>query len=373
MKAICIFDSFKGSLSSAEAGEAAARALASSGYDSRVLPLADGGEGMAATVGMAKGADRISAVVSGPLGSPVEACYYYSEGERTAWIDLAAASGITLSGNSAHRALRSSTFGTGELMLHAMRRGATTLVVGLGGSATTDAGLGALAALGVRVILRDGSVAAFPSGEILRDVADVDISQSMLQREGISLLLPTDVEAPLCGRNGAARVFAPQKGASEYEVEVLEQGLEVIAALIGSDAASSPGSGAAGGAGAGFSTWGGGRILSGAEYVIYTLGLDSLCKGSSLVLTGEGHSDRQTLMGKGPAAILRHCRQLGIPCALFSGGISDRQLLLDAGFAAICDINASFPDDPLRFKMRPEVASERIEVAVRQFITNFVV
>ena len=336
---ILAFDSFKGSLTATEACQAAARGIARCcpGADICCLPMSDGGEGMVDCIATAIGAQYVEAVVHDPLMLPVTARYAIAPDTATAYIEMAAASGLTLVPPERRDPTRTTTYGVGELLLDAVYRGCRHVVMGIGGSATCDAGQGMLDALHGHLPL------------------PVDVT------------VACDVSNPLYGPDGAAHVFAPQKGATPRQVDALDQRLRGFArqaerAGVSPALAHHPGAGAAGGLGYGLMAYLGARLTSGIDLVMDAVGLDQYLLGADLVLTGEGASDRQTLMGKVPMGILRRARRHGVPVVLLAGHISDEAALRQAGFADVRCINQG-DDRPLDVLMQPAVASHNLEAA----------
>ncbi len=349
-KVVVGMDSMKGCLDSLSASGALADGVAKQFPEAEVIcvPVADGGEGTAAA--MAFGNDRFvrqSSLVAGPLGDVVSAEWYLDEETGTAVIDMAAAAGLNLVEESRRNPLVATTYGVGELILEAVSKGAKKNLLGLGGSATVDGGMGAIQALAQR---------------------QTDSVIESLKRGEVELELLCDVEAPFTGERGAARVFGPQKGASAEDVEVLEERLEDIRMMVlesqGIDLNEVPGSGAAGGLAGGLMAFAGGRIVKGAETVLDAIGFDDIIEGADLIITGEGSSDRQTLMGKIPFEILQRGKRKGVPVWLVAGRVSDEETLLQAGFERVICINS--PENIERSgtvgmeAMEPEVASKRL-------------
>lgn len=343
MKVVAAFDSFKGCLTARQACGAALEAVLLQHPEARALalPLSDGGEGLVDCLRSLPGMHPQRCRVRGPLGDAVEA-EYLSDGE-TAVIEVAAACGLTLVAPSRRDVMRADTYGVGQLLADALRSGCRRLVVGLGGTATCDGGRAMVEAL------RDGGV-----------------DMKGLQAE---VVLASDVRNPLCGPEGAARVFAPQKGATPEQVEVLDERLRAFAreteragwALP--ELALHPGAGAAGGLGYALMAYMGARMQSGIETVLSLLRFDEAIRGADLVLTGEGRSDRQTLMGKVPEGVLRHSLRAGVPVHLLSGGVEDEAELLAAGFASVRSINEG-DTRPLEALMRPDTAMAQLQKAV---------
>lgn len=371
-KYLVALDSYKGCLSSVEASVAFATGIREGDPAAlvTVVPVADGGEGTAAV--LARGLEMTERVVSrvpGPLGDEVDAEWWWRETDRTACIDLAQASGLTLVEERHRNPLLATSYGFGLLILRALERGAVRIIAGLGGSATVDGGMGACQALGVRFLDAAGvPIATRASGGMLSEVADIDVSCLDARLAKAELILVCDVSSPLTGMRGAARVFAPQKGASPQDVERLEAGLENLRDVVlwkrGVDLDALPGSGAAGGCGGTLAVLAGGAIVDGASFVVDTLGLRGLVEDVDVVVTGEGSADAQTLLGKLPSGILRVGMEAGVPVALAAGVVKDALDLEKAGFSPVICINA--PDLVIASRtqglppMRPDVAAARL-------------
>jgi len=311
-------DKFKGSLSASEVSSTIARAFLEVFPEAEIVqtPIADGGEGTAEIIGKTLGLDWLQLEVHGPLGAPVEAGYAWSP--DLAVIDMSAASGITLVSPDRRDPMRSNTFGTGELILDASRRGARKIIIGLGGSATNDGGAGLAAALGARFLDSKGA----PLDPIpLNYLQCTKIIAP--EKIGSELIIASDVRNPLLGSNGASRIYGPQKGATPEGVEKLEIALEYLAnrvtADLGMDYRNFQGAGAAGGTGFGLLSFCGASMQSGFDLIAEILGLDALMADSDLVITGEGSLDLQSLEGKGPGAVALKAQHHHKPVLAFAG------------------------------------------------------
>ena len=300
-------DSFKGSLSAVEVCRIASAALRESikDVDVRAIPVADGGEGTVDSFVFALGAERKEAVVTGPRGLPV--CATYAVAGDTALIEMAQASGLPLMLGQ-RSAKTATTFGTGELIKTAAADGCRKLIIGIGGSATTDGGIGCLSALGAVFTDRNGRPVS-PDGVGMAQTAHVDLSGLDPAVKQCEITVLCDVTNPLFGPNGAAYVYAPQKGADPETVAFLDDALQNLARVVktdlGIDAANEPGAGAAGGLGYALKALLNAETKSGAETVLALCGFDELLAAADWVLTGEGRFDRQSLMGKLPGVIAR--------------------------------------------------------------------
>lgn len=295
-------DKFKGTLSAEEAAALIGRGLAGAGVEPlELLPVSDGGEGAVEAIVRARAGRVATATVSGPLGETVTAAFGLVDDGRTAIVEMAQASGLWRVEPERRDAWSASSRGTGELIAHAIDAGARQIVVTAGGSATTDGGRGALEALGA--IFADRSV-------------DLEALAQRLRR--VKLLVACDVQNPMCGPNGAARAFAPQKGADAETIARLEGRLERWAALARDATGKDPGpeamAGAAGGLAGGLWAFAGAKLQPGAPLVLDTLGFDERMRESFAVVTGEGRLDDQTLSGKAVWEVSTRCRQAGVPC-----------------------------------------------------------
>ncbi len=322
-RAVVAFDSFKGSLSAREACAIASRALRSAGWEVSEKPMADGGEGTAAALVAAMDGEWIPVRVSGPLpGREVSAGFGWFPESGRALVEMAAASGLTLLQRDELNPMRATTRGTGELVREAAARGARAIWLAVGGSATVDGGVGAAMALGWRFLDRSGHPVGEGGGELAR-IARI-APPSGMGLPPVEVLC--DVDNPLCGENGAARVFGPQKGATPAMVDELDAGLRHLAAVIrtdlGADVLDTPGAGAAGGLAAGAIAFMGGRLVPGIETVMRASGLsDALC-GADWVVTGEGSFDRQSMRGKVVSGVVRQARAAGVRVAVIAGGVA---------------------------------------------------
>ena len=338
MHLVLAIDSFKGCLTSAEANAAARegvlRALPQA--EMTAVPVSDGGEGWLEAFHAAKGGAYVEATVLDPLMRPVRASYLM-QGER-AVVEMALASGLTLLRPDERNPLLASSFGTGQLIVDAVRQGCRDILVGLGGSATSDAGCGMLRAL------RD----AF--GEALETL------------RAVRFTIATDVDNPLCGPEGAAHVFGPQKGATPAMIDELDRRAQAFAfesaQRMGYDCSREPGAGAAGGLGYAFLQHLHARRRSGIDLLLDAINADTLFAQADVVVTGEGKADLQTLRGKAPAGILRRARGHHLPVVLIAGQVEDREQLLAAGFAQVECIHPV--GTPLNEALRPDVCRKNL-------------
>ena len=379
-KIIVAMDSFKGCLTAGEACRAAMEGIREDFPEMEVscIPVSDGGDGMLDVLVQATDGQSIALDVHDPLMRPCTARYGMAADGHTAFIEMAMASGLGLVPPERRNPMLASTYGTGELVLDALKRGCRDFIVGLGGSATNDAGLGMLQALGFRFLNADGEMLGTRPGEamngrLMGEVAAIDATHVCPAVREARFLLACDVQAPFYGPRGAACVFAPQKGADKGTTEALDRNLRRLAAVIrqatGKDIAPLPGAGAAGGMGGGMIALLNATMKPGAQVVLEALHFDERIAGASLVITGEGQSDRQTLMGKIPSGILAAASRQGIPTLLLSGSIEDVDELARAGFLGV--LSTTPRPMPLAQAMLPEVAQGNIGEAARQAVRLF--
>ncbi|MGE5589182.1 MAG: glycerate kinase [Bacillota bacterium] len=327
MRVVVAPDSFKGSLSAVEAAEAMAGGVRAAVPEAEVVavPMADGGEGTVAAMVAGTGGRLVTRTVTGPLGRPVEAQFGLLGDGETAVIEMAAASGLLLAPPAERDPLITTTFGTGELIRAALDMGCRRLLVGIGGSATNDGGVGMLQALGGRVLTRDGRDVG-PGGGALAEADRIDISGLDPRLRALDLQVACDVDNPLCGHRGASAVYGPQKGATPEMVDELDRNLGHLADLVrrdlGRDVAETPGAGAAGGLGFGMLAFLDARLAPGVQVVMDTLRLDEVLAGASLVITGEGRTDGQTLAGKVPMGVAGRASRHGVPAVVISGAVA---------------------------------------------------
>lgn len=349
MKIILAFDKYRSCLTATRLCATAESELRLRfGPDAEILsmPMSDGGEGMQ---------EILDGIYRGRPDAP---CFI----ETARWCGLA-----QLPPELHNPAVRS-TYPLGQAIADAIASGHRDIVVGLGGSATNDAGTGLLQALGYRFIDRNARRIDRPMcGALLEEVAAIDASHALPGLSEARFTAICDVDAPLYGPDGAACVFAPQKGASPAMVEMLDRGLRRFASVAGDAMADSPGDGAAGGLGFGLRTFLHAELLPGTEYIMRAYGFDSAVKGASMIITGEGRSDRQTLMGKVPAGVLAHGLRAHIPVCLISGAVDDRGPLIRAGFSNVIAVTP--PDMPAALALDPDTARRNLRAALRTMPT----
>lgn len=343
LRAVIAIDSFKGSLSSVEAGEAAADGIRAvyENTETLVSPLADGGEGTVSAIVSATGGEIIRVMVTGPLGTPVLAEYGYIKARETAVIEMSAAAGITLLSPEKRNPLYTTTYGVGEMILDAIKKGCRRFLVGIGGSATNDGGVGMLSALGFSFLDKDGR--EIPRGAIgLSALAAIETKNAHPALSECEFCVACDVENILCGEKGCSAVFGPQKGATPQMVRDMDTWLSNYAVLTakatGRDMKETAGAGAAGGIGFAFLSYLNSRLQSGIDLVIAETALEEKIKDADVVVTGEGRLDGQSVMGKAPVGVARLAKKYGKPVIAFAGCVTE-----DARLCNAHGIDAFFP------------------------------
>lgn len=325
MKIVIAPDSFKESLSAPEVAAALARGVKRAAPDAHIIcvPMADGGEGTVQAVLGATQSEPRSNRVQNALGQPIDAQWALLP-DHTAVIEMACAAGLEHIAPSQRDALRASTFGVGELIKHALDAGARHIVLGLGGSATNDAGAGMLTALGLE--LCDAQRAPLvPGGAALASLASIDASHFDSRLKQTKITIASDVNNPLCGPLGASAIFGPQKGATPEQVQTLDAALshfaDICAQHLGHDRRDAAGSGAAGGVGFAAHAWMQSTFRPGATVIAQIGGLEQAVQGASFVLTGEGRMDAQTLLGKTPMGVAQIAHRAGVPTIAIAGSL----------------------------------------------------
>lgn len=344
-KVVLAFDSFKGSVSSKEITQTLQRAISSEWEDIDVVsfPIADGGEGTVEILADALGAESVCCTVHDPLMRSINARYAKVYDQHLAIMEMASAAGLPLLSEKERNPMFTSTYGVGEMVLDAVQKGCTHILLGLGGSATNDAGTGMLAAMGVSFLDKEGRTVD-PCGKTLKSIDKIDTTSMFPSLKNISFTIICDVDNPFCGKNGAAYVFAPQKGASSDEVRKLDEGLchyrELILRQFGEDINLQVGSGAAGGMAGGLLPFLNVKLMPGSQTVLRLLGFENVIKEASLVVTGEGKVDRQTCMGKALQGILDLSKKHQIPVVAIGGAVEAVDELNKRGFTAVFSIQS---------------------------------
>jgi glycerate kinase len=341
-KIVVIPDSFKGTISSMNICKIAVTVIKKYYPACEVItvPVADGGEGTVACFSEVLDGESVRVTVKGPYGEDVAASYLRSG--KTAIIEMASAAGLPLTEARPNPAI-TTTYGVGQQILHAIEAGATEIILGLGGSATNDAGCGCAAALGV-CFQNTAGEAFVPTGETLHQIVSIDLTEAKKRLSGCTLSAMCDIDNPMHGRSGAAYVFAPQKGASPEMVERLDANLIYLDRLIRSqlkkDVSTLPGGGAAGGFGAGVVAFLDGILTPGIDTVLDLVEFDRLAQGADFILTGEGGIDSQSLRGKVVAGVAKRASALNIPVVAVVGDVSDdAYAIYDLGVTAIFSTN----------------------------------
>ena len=372
-KIVVAFDSFKGSLTSYEASEAFIAGVKSvdPAVECRVVAIADGGEGMAEAIVGSVGGEMVKVAAHDPLGRSVEVSYGLINEGATAIIPISSASGLTLLASNERNPLNATTYGTGELILDAVRRGCRKIVVGLGGSATNDGGTGLLRALGYIFLDANNEELITTIDTLERVVTIVPPENSPI--EGVDISVAVDVDNPLCGERGASYIYGAQKGATNDMIERLDRALRhyaaVVAKLCGEDVSNEAGMGAAGGAGFAFGALLGAMPTSGIELMLSVVDFDNVIADAALVVTGEGRIDSQTVMGKAPAGVLRHAKRAGVRCVAVGGSVEWCDELRDSDFNAIY---AATPEGmPIDEAMKKEVATANLQRVATSVIKEF--
>ena len=373
MKVIIAIDSFKGSLTSREAGEAVRQGILQihPDWDTDIITIADGGEGMLNVMLEATGGKSITVEAHDPLMQRALATYGISADGTTAFIEMANISGLPLVPTEQRNPMKTTTYGTGELIRDALEKGCTQFIIGIGGSASNDAGTGMLQALGFRFLNHERKPLGL-GGEILQEIAFIDDSEKHSLLKNAHFIVACDVKNPFYGPEGAAHVFARQKGADDNMIAQLDEGMRSFAHLIqketGKDIANEPGSGAAGGMGGGLMAFLDAELQSGADLLLDICQFNKRIADTNLIITGEGRIDRQSLMGKIPGKILQRGQANHIPVIAIAGCVEDKDLLLKAGFKGVY---ATKPEDmALEEAMKREVAIDNIRNTVKRIFVE---
>ncbi len=373
-KIVLAIDSFKGCLSSKEIEQCIAeeihRILPS--CQTVCIPIADGGEGMLDTLIEATQGTFVSTQAHDPLMRIRPARYGILGDQRTAIIEMAEINGLTTLSPIERNPMKTSTYGTGELIKDALEKGFRRFIIGIGGSATNDAGMGMIQALGAHLYDKQGNELE-QGGKIMEQIAHIDLNHLHPALKEATFIVACDVQNPFCGPQGAAYVFARQKGASEEQIRQLDKGMRHLALLIERDFSYNinkvKGAGAAGGLGGAFATFLQAHLQSGIDLLLDAVDFDRKITNADWIITGEGKADRQTAEGKVPAGVLKRAKKANIPVMLIAGKVEDKACLKQMGFARIVQVS---PDNlPLEEAMRPEVTRENTQRAIgRELIVN---
>jgi len=369
-KVVVASDSFKGCLTSMHVAEAVEAGIHMCCSDCQVvrLAVADGGEGTVDALIETMGGRRVSVEVLDPLGRPCMAEYAILNDEVTAVMEMSSASGLPLLRPEERNPMKTSTYGTGQMIADALDRGCRRFLIGIGGSATNDAGMGMLEALGCRFLDQEGNELR-GCGESMSRVVTIDMSDLRPEVNESEFIVACDVDSPFHGPKGAAYVYGPQKGATPEMLIRLDDGLRNMADLIaremGIQVADMPGAGAAGGLGGAFKAFLNAGLRRGAEMVLESIGFDEIIKDADLVITGEGRIDSQTMTGKLPYAVARRAGAQGITVLAICG---TAEIQSHPSFTAICPITP--PEIPLQTALQPSVATLNIMNTIIEFYDN---
>jgi len=369
MKVLIAMDSFKGSISSEDSSRAIALGIRDVYSDAEIiaLPLADGGEGTVEALVKATGGKFIKKEVTGPLKEKIDAVYGILGDKKTAVIEVAAACGLPLVPFDKRNPAVATTYGVGELIRDAIDKGCREFVIGLGGSATNDAGVGMLQALGF-IFLNSSNEEVGLGGQELSNIRKIDLSSVIPELKDCTFKVACDVNNPLYGPKGAAHIFGPQKGATEEMIKELDKGLENFAQIVlqelGRDIQNIVGAGAAGGLGAAFAGFLHAHLQSGIELVLEIIEMEQNMQGVDFVITGEGKMDGQTSMGKAPLGVAQLAKKHEIPVLALAGCITEENILNELGITSYFSIiNAPMT---LEEAMDSTVTSENLRTATKQ-------
>ncbi|HCE46426.1 MAG TPA: glycerate kinase [Lentisphaeria bacterium] len=325
MKIVIALNAFKGSISSIDAGKAVSRGIRKALPNSEVVicPVADGGDGLLDVVKSLPSSKTIKCKVVGPRKEKICSEFCWLPKEKTAFIEMALASGLAMLPENLRNPMETTTYGTGQLIARALKLNPEKIILGIGGSATCDGGTGAAAALGVVFFDKTGKAITVPTGGDLNRISGIDSRNAEELSKSKMIEIICDVENPLLGSKGSAAVYAPQKGATPAQVSELEHGLAIFAGMVrkhtGKDIRKIKGGGAAGGISAGFYGLFGARLKKGIDVVFELVELEKKIKGADLVITGEGRLDSQTAYGKAPAGVAKLAKKHKVPCMAICG------------------------------------------------------
>lgn len=370
MKIVVAVDSLKGSLTSIEAGNAVKTGIHRVLPDAEVIvkPLADGGEGTTDAFIEGMGAKRVDVFVTGPNGSKVRAYYGILEESDTAIMEMASAAGITLLPERERDPMTATTYGVGEMILHAIARGCRRFIIGIGGSATNDGGIGMLKALGYRFLDASGEEVG-EGGQALGKVSEISADVRKSELADCSFQIACDVTNPLCGETGATYIYGPQKGVTDDTRDILEHGMQnyasVTSSYLGKDISAVPGVGAAGGLGFAFLGFLNAKLVPGIDLILDAVRLEQELANVDIVVTGEGRLDHQTAMGKAPVGVAALAKKHNILVIAFAGGVTAgavacNQAGIDAYFPIVRGVSG------LAEAMEPAQAKRNMEDSTEQ-------
>jgi glycerate 2-kinase len=378
VKIVIAPDSFKGSLTALQAAESMQAGIrrVDKSIETVLAPIADGGEGTVQSLVNVSGGRIIELSVNDPLFRKIKSFYGIMGDGKTAVVEMAAASGLTLLAPEERNPLHTSTYGFGELIRDALGRGCTEFILGLGGSATNDAGCGMASALGIRFLDIHGNITGTTGGK-LSQIASIDASLMDPRIRKAKFTAACDVVNPICGERGAAAVYARQKGADDVDIKVLDNNLshfaDVVRDQLGSDIRDTPGAGAAGGLGGGVMAFLNAKLESGFEIINRLTNLSGLMKDADLVITGEGRMDDQTASGKAPYGVARIAAAKGISVIAIAGDLGENyQTLLEKGFKEIHSITGNTINASEAMANAYELLAATTESVIKLWITKHV-
>ncbi len=370
MKVVVAMDSFKGCLTSMKAGNAVKEGILRAIPQAEVVvkTLADGGEGTTDALLEGLGGTRVDLSVTGPMGKQAKCCYGILEDGKTAVMEMAQAAGITLVAESERNPLHATSYGVGEMILDAVHRGCRHFIIGIGGSATNDGGVGMLSALGF-CFLDETGCSVNGGAEVLFRIMGINADKVLPELKECEFQIACDVDNPLCGENGASFVYGPQKGLPPELCSKVDEDMrhyaKVAEAFSGKNYSGTAGAGAAGGLGFAFLTFLNARLVPGAELILNAVGLERELETAQYVITGEGRLDAQTVMGKAPIGIARLAKRYGSKVLAFAGSIAgDAVKCNDAGIDAFFPIVRGVTS--LEEAMKPETARQNMADTAEQ-------
>jgi len=369
MKIVVAPDSFKGSLTAVEVSDAIEQGIREIFPKAEIvkIPMADGGDGTVQCLINATGGEILRKKVTGPLGDEVWASYGILGDKKTAVIEMAEASGLTLVPENKRNPLITTTYGTGQLIKFALDQGCRKMIIGIGGSATNDGGAGMVQALGVKLLDKDGEEIGFGGAELL-NIHHIDIVQMGSRIDKLEILVASDVKNPLCGPTGATRIYGPQKGATEEMMIILEKSLshfaEIIKKDLNKDIKNIPGVGAAGGLGAALMAFLDAKLKPGIEIIIKAVKLEEIVKDADLLITGEGKIDSQTIYGKVPVGVAKIAKKYHVPIVSISA-------LIDKSGLIVKDYGIDFLIKPENPPMYMEYPKSRKVKLLRKTVSKF--
>lgn len=375
-KIVIASDSFKGSLSSQEVADAFEIGVRDIITECNIVkvPIADGGEGSVEALTQTLKGEYVYVEINDPLGRRIKARYGYIESKKTAIIEVSAACGLTLLNENERNPMLTSTFGVGEIIKDAINRGSKKLIIGIGGTSTNDAGTGMLQALGYNFYNIEGKPLN-GNGKNLENISyftDIKANKSLKE---IEILVACDVTNPLYGENGAAYVYALQKGADKKMIKVLDNGLRNFASIVNkyneTDYSYIPGAGAAGGLGFTFKSLLNAKLVRGIDIILELIEFNSIIKDADLIITGEGKIDTQTLMGKTPCGVLNYGLRNNIPVIAICGKIDWSNSLRDSNFKEIFQINSDTIS--LTEAMNPTTAKNNIRIVAQEITKKYII